>query len=235
MVKVRYGVADYPLTRIDTLTYRIVASRYPAISLYDRVASQAQFDVLYAVESLTNNRLRDELGIVEMVNPEDRVYGPGATFIMASFTHPPVNGMGGRFNRDFGVYYCAKQRDVAVSESCYHRSKLLREAGFARETLDMRVIRAYLGPVTLTDITAVDDGRLYDSNNYTAGHQLGTALHAANSYGLTYRSVRADGVCFGVFRPLALTNALHWAYLRFHYEDGAITRVDEINGEAGTD
>ncbi len=33
--------------------------------------------MLYAVESLTNPRLRDEVGDIHLVSPEDRVYGDG--------------------------------------------------------------------------------------------------------------------------------------------------------------
>ena len=46
---------------------RIVPTRYPTIYLYDRVASAEDFDALYALEALTNDRIRDEQGEVALV------------------------------------------------------------------------------------------------------------------------------------------------------------------------
>ena len=43
---------------------RIVPTRYPAINLFDRVADADDFDALYALEAMTNERSRDELGDV---------------------------------------------------------------------------------------------------------------------------------------------------------------------------
>ena len=59
--------------------------------------------MLHVVESLTNPGLRNEVGDVRLVRPQDRMYGDGASWIMAAFVRPPVDGRGGRFNRDFGV------------------------------------------------------------------------------------------------------------------------------------
>ena len=113
------------MTDIDTLScgeangpvYRIIPSRNPRICLFERVFSPQDWDEFYAVESLTNPRLRDEVGDIHLVPPEDRLYGDGASWIMAALTHPPADGRGGRFNRDFGVCYCAADEAVAIGES----------------------------------------------------------------------------------------------------------------------
>lgn len=101
------GIDTLLSSEVNAPVYRAILSRYPQIHLFERVSSPQDWDVLYAVESLTNPRLRDEVGDIRLVPPEDRVYGDGASWIMAAFTHPPVDGRGGRFNRDFGIYYCA--------------------------------------------------------------------------------------------------------------------------------
>jgi len=100
-------IKDLPSSEVNEPVYQVILSRYPQIDLFERVSSPEDWDVLYAVESLTNPRLRDEAGDIRLVPPEDRVYGDGAYWIMAAFTHPPVDGRGGRFNRDFGIYCCA--------------------------------------------------------------------------------------------------------------------------------
>src|SRR5690606_25742151 len=217
-------------SRIDTSVYRVILARYPQVHLFERVASPQDWELLYAVESLTNPRLRDEVGDIRLVPPQDRVYGDGASWIMASFTHPPVDGRGGRFNRDFGIYYCAADESVAIAESSFHRALFLRESRIEKATQEMRVIRAQLGPTTLHDIRRLKGHAVYHPDDYSEGQQLGDALRAVKSFGLRYQSVRAKGECYGVMRPRALSDAVHWRYLRYHYEHGKIIRVEPKGG-----
>lgn len=219
-----------PGSDIDEPVYRIILSRYPQIDLFERVSNPQDWEVLYAVESLTNPRLRDEVGDIRLVAPEDRVYGDGASWIMAAFTHPPVDGRGGRFNRDFGIYYCATDEAVAIAESSLHRARFLLESRIEQTTQEMRVIRAQLGQVNLHDVRHLAGHAIYDSNDYGAAQQLGYALRDANSFGVHYQSVRADGECYGVLRPKALSDAIHWRYLRYHYDQGSIVEVESLDG-----
>ena len=186
--------------------------------------------MLYAVESLTNPRLRDEVGDIRLIPPEDRVYGDGASWIMAAFTHPPVDVRGGRFNRDFGIYYCAADEAVAIAESSHHRVRFLRESRIDKTTQEMRVIRAQLGPVTLHDIRYLAGHAIYHPDDYGEAQQFGYALRKAKSFGVHCQSVRAKGECYGVMRARALSDAIHWRYLRYHYDQGAITDVESIDG-----
>lgn len=221
-------IAALPACRVNEHVYRVISSRYPQISLFERVSGPEQWNVLYAVESLTNLRLRDEVGDIRLVAPEDRVYGDGASWIMAAFTHPPVDGRGGRFNKDFGIYYCSADESVAVAESAYHRARFLRDSHIEQLMLEMRMIRALLGPVDLHDLRHLEGDAIYDPDDYTEAQQLGYALREAGSYGVHYRSVRADGECFGVMRPKALSDAIHWRYLRFHFQQGSIIGVETV-------
>lgn len=145
-------IATLPSSEVNEPVYRVILSCYPQISLFERVSSSSDWDVLYAVESLTNPRLRDEVGDIRLVSPEDRVYGDGASWIMAAFTHPPVDGRGGRFNRDSGIYYYAADEAVVIAESSFHRARFLRESRIEQTTQELRVIRAQLGPITLHDV-----------------------------------------------------------------------------------
>ncbi len=222
-------IDSLPGSVVDRPVYRVILARYPQVSLFERVAGPADWDVLYAVESLTNPRLRDEVGDIRLVPLEDRVYGDGASWIMASFTHPPVDGRGGRFNRDFGIYYCAAKESVAVAESAFHRARFLRESRIDKATQEMRVIRAQLGPVQLHDLRQLAGQAIYDPVDYRQAQQLGYALRGANSYGVHYQSVRADGECYGVMRPRALADANHCRYLRYHYKQGAIVEVEAMD------
>lgn len=220
-----------PLLEVDEPVYRIILSRYPQINLFERVSSPEQKDVLYQVESLTNPRLRDEVGDIQLVSPGDRVYGNGASWIMASFTHPPVDGRGGRFNRDFGIYYCSNDESVAQVESAFHRARFLKESRINQTTQEMRVIRANLGPIPIHDLTGFQGDAIYDPEDYSAAQQLGYTLRDINSFGVQYCSVRADGTCYGIMRPNALSDSIHLRYLRYHFDQGEIVHIENLNGE----
>lgn len=221
-------IDSLPYSEVNEPVYRVILSRYPQVDLFERVSSPQHWDVLYAVESLTNPRLRDEVGDIRLVPPEDRVYGDGASWIMATFTHPPVDGIGGRFNRDFGVYYCAADESVAVTESSFHRARFLRQSRIDQTTQEMRVIRAHLGAVTMHDVRHLGGHAIYHPEDYAEAQQLGHALRDAKSFGVHYRSVRVRGECYGVMRAKALADAIHWRYLRYHYDQGAIVRVESL-------
>ncbi len=218
-----------PRSDVNEPVYRIILSRYPQISLFEHVASAKDWEVLYAVESLTNPRLRDQVGDIRLVPPADRVYGDGASWIMAAFTHPPVDGRGGRFNRDFGTYYCTADEAVAIAETSFHRARFLRESRIEQTTQEMRVIRARLGPVALHDVRQLAGHAIYDPDDYGEAQHTGDALRAAKSYGVHYRSVRAKGECYGVMRPNAISDAIHWRYLRYHYKKGSIVKVEPLD------
>ena len=221
-----------PGSDVDEPVYRVILSRYPQIDLFERVSNPQDWEVLYAVESLTNPRLRDEVGDIRLVAPEDRVYGDGASWIMAAFTHPPVDGRGGRFNRDFGIYYCAADESIAIAESAFHRARFLRESRIDKTTQDMRVLRAQLGATTLYDLRQLTGHAIYHPDDYSEAQQIGYRLRDAKSYGVHYQSVRADGECYGVLRPKALSDAIHWRYLRYHYDQGSIVEVESLDGGA---
>ncbi len=226
--------ATLPISEVSERVYRVILSCYPRIDLFERVSKPEEWDVLYAVESLTNPRLRDEVGDIRLVAAEDRVYGDGASWIMAAFTHPPVDGRGGRFNKDFGVYYCSPAEAVSIAESSFHRARFLRESRIEAATQDMRVIRAHLGPSSLHDVRHLAGAAIYDPDDYTESQRLGSALRGTNSFGVHYRSVRTDGECFGVMRPRILSDAIHWRYLRYHYRKGEIVEVESLGGSVGS-
>ena len=223
------AVDDLPMSEVNEPVYRIILSRYPQVDLFERVSNSEDWDVLYTVESLTNPRLRDEVGDIRLVPPEDRVYGDGASWIMAAFTHPPVDGRGGRFNRDFGIYYCAADESVAIAESSFHRARFLRESRIEQTTQDMRVLRAQLTS-SLHDVRQLTGQRIYHPDDYGEAQQLGYALRDAKSHGVHYQSVRVQGQYYGVMRPRALSDAIHWRYLRYHYDQGAIVKVEPLDG-----
>lgn len=207
---------------------RIIPTRYPAISLFDRVADAADFDALYALEAMTNERLRDELGEIERVAPEDRVFGPGSGPIMAAFTH--VNTLGSRFSDGgYGVFYAARERATAVAETRYHHARFLAATQQPPMHLPMRLYHVAID-ARLHDLRPPDaaDPAVHDPDDYGAARALGRRLLQAGSGGVAYRSVRhPGGECAGLFRPRGASRCLHAAYLLYAWNGQGFTDVYE--------
>lgn len=207
---------------------RIVPTRHPTVYLYDRVADAADFDALYALEALTNERLRDEAGEVERVPREDRVFGPGSGPIMAAFTH--VNPLGSRFSAGaYGVFYAARERATAVAETRHHHARFLAATGEGPLHLPMRLYTVAID-ARLHDLRppgAVADA-VYDTADYGAARALAATLHAAGSHGVVYRSVRhAGGQCAGLFRPRGASSCHAKAVLLYAWNGHEFTDVYE--------
>lgn len=207
---------------------RIVPTRYPAITLFDRVADAADFDALYALEAMTNERRRDELGQIERVPKAQRLYGPGSGPIMAAFTH--VNVLGSRFSDgSYGVFYAARERATAVAETRHHHARFLAATNEGAMHLPMRLYTVAID-ARLHDLRppGVVDEAIYHPDDYAAAQALGRKLHGAGSGGVAYRSVRqARGQCAGLFRPTGASGCVHAAYLLYAWDGARFTDVYE--------
>jgi len=216
-----------PVSRIVwSPTVRLVPSRYPPVSLFDRVADATDFDALYELEGMTNDRLRDEVGEIRLVRPEDRIFGPGSTPIMAAFTHP--NPLGSRFSDgSYGVYYAARELDTAIAEVRHHLAIFYRYTREAPLQTDMRTYYADVD-AEMHDIRGMQTSlpEMYDAEDYAASQALGLRLRAAGSAGIAYSSVRhAGGECAAIFKPSALKPAIQGPHFRFDWDGTAFTHI----------
>ncbi|HET9865243.1 MAG TPA: RES family NAD+ phosphorylase [Steroidobacteraceae bacterium] len=209
--------------------HRIVASRLPTIHLFERVADPADWEALYKLESMTNPRLRNEVGELSLVPVADRVSGPNASVIMAPFTH--LSPQGTRFtDGHFGAYYAAESLDTAVAETRFHRENFLRATSQPPMELEMR---CYLADVAceLHDLRGrrAELRDVYDPASYAASQKLGRELRNAGSNGIAFESVRrAGGECVAVFRPRLIQNVRQSVHLRYAWDGSAISRVYEM-------
>lgn len=216
--------------------YRIIASRFPPISLFEKVADPEDLEAIYLIEAMTNDRLRDEAGDLSLVPPEDRVSGPGSSPIMAAFTH--LNPVGDRFtDGSYGVFYAGSTIDTAVAETKYHRAAFMAATSEPAQELDMRVYAVDL-VADLHDIRGMRTGspELYHPSAYSASQLLAAELRAAGSDGIVYQSVRFDGgECAAVFRPRLLGNCRQERHLCYVWDGTRIATVYEKRafGEAG--
>jgi hypothetical protein len=208
--------------------YRTIPSRFPPINLFERVTDPADLETVLDIESMTNDRLRNEVGSLNLVPPEDRISGPGTSPIMAAFTHLPPYGS--RFtDGSFGVFYAGRTLETAIAETKYHREAFLRATSEPRIELDMRVYAVDLDAV-LHDIRGMRDTMLgiYDQTSYTASQALAIEIRNSGSSGVAYDSVRKPGgECVAIFKPRVLSNCRQERHLTYVWDGSSISIVYE--------
>jgi hypothetical protein len=206
--------------------YRIINSRYPPIALFERIADPADWETLYALEQLTNPRLREEWGEIAIVPTGERVSGPGASWIMAAFTHRSVS----RFSDgSFGVYYAARSLETAVHETAFHFGRFLAKTSEPRGTqLQLRTLISEGLDVQLHELRLGFD-ELHDPDSYLASQRAGAALRASSANGVVFRSVRHEGgECLGIFRPKAIPIPVQGPHLQYHFDGSRVDRWFQI-------
>lgn len=196
---------DLPLFQVRAeKTCRIIPTLYPPLDLFERLAPPEDWEALIEIESMTNDRLRDQAGEISLIPLSERASGPGATTIIAAFSHPGPS----RFSDgSYGVYYAALDLETAIFESAVSRGRFFADSAEPPTIVQMRV---HHGTV---------NGQLHDvrggwpevhaPDDHTSARALGARLRTEGSFGLIYDSVRRKiGECIAVFRPSILANQL---------------------------
>jgi len=207
--------------------WRIIASRYPPIDLFERVSSNpAVWDALIVLEQATNPRVRDEIGEIRLVPPERRVHGPNASWVMAASTH--LNPKGSRFSDGtWGVYYAANRMKTAIAETVHHFARFAADANDPPRREDMRVL---VGSIAhsfhdVDTLSSTQRDAVIDPNSYDAGQALARALRASGSSGLVYPSVRDPiGRCAAAFWPDAVGVPIQERHLQYDWDGTRVGR-----------
>jgi RES domain-containing protein len=217
-----------PVKRIRwSRAWRIVPSRFPPIGVYDRIADPTDLEALSAIEALTNPRLREEAGALQLVPREHRLSGPGATPVMAAFTH--LNPQGSRFSDgSWGVFYAAHDIATAVEETVYHREQFLAATAEAACDLEMRCYRTSVDS-KLYDIRG-GWASAHDPDSYVASVALARELRALDANGIVYDSARHHGgECLAAFYPDVVAPCVQAQHLIYHWDGQRIAQVLEVS------
>jgi len=205
--------------------YRIIPSKYPPVNFFENLVDLDLMDEAYYIESLTNDRLRQEAGEISLVPAEDRISGPGSTPVMAAFTHI---GFRSRFSDgDFGIYYASDSQETAVAETSHHQAIFLGCTNEKPGEIDMRV---YIGEVNkpMHDIRSSAYDFLYDPDDWKLPQAFGLEMRQSKSWGLVYRSVRySGGECIAAFRPQAISTPIQGPHLSYYWDGKTIADVFE--------
>lgn len=206
---------------------RIIASRYPPIDLFERVSPDPEvWEALIAAEQSVNPRMRDEAGEIHLVAPEERVAGPGASDVMACFTH--LNPKGSRFSgQRAGAYYAGREFETALRETAYHFGRFAADSNDLPRYETMRVLVGSID-ARLHDVGSMparERAAVLNPDSYAASQFLAQQLRDGGSNGVVYSSVRnAGGQCVAVFRPRAVGIPVPTKHLRYHWDGTRVAR-----------
>jgi hypothetical protein len=227
-----HNVDGVPSRRVNwRQTFRLVPSRFPPIDLFERVSTSADWQLLYELEGITNPRLRDEVGNIQLVPPERRVSGPNASIVMAPFTHCSKLRPSRFTDGSFGVYYAGHTFKTALLEVAYHMGR------FHAATRDPAIngtYRTYKGSIRsdMHDLGGAEYAHFLrpDPATYDGSQKFAKALREANSNGLVYPSVRhRGGECIAAFWPNVVSLPTQGPHVELQWDGRTISGWFEHN------
>jgi len=207
--------------------YRLVNSKFPPESLFDDVADADEFEAIYAIQAMTNPRIQDEIGNLNLIPKSEIPFGiDGVNYVTAPFTH--TNQEGSRFSDGaFGMLYIADKLETAIAETRHHQEKTFNNIeGLHFDSITMRGIVVVLSG-NVVDCTANEE--IHHPEDYSHSRALGHQLRKEGELGIKYNSVRLpDSTCWGLFSPKTVQSAIQSKHYEFIYDGTAITHVREV-------
>lgn len=202
---------------ITKKTHRLIPSKFPPVQLFDWAETKEELEQIAALEGLTNPRIKDDLGDINLVPKDEWIGGEGTTPIMAAFTHI---GFESRFSDgSYGVYYAADSIETAIKETLFHRERFYRASNEIACSISMRQYITYVVK-PLIELNHENHPECFNSDplNYSQSQKIAQELKSKNEWGIYYPSVRDDnGVCVAILRPRALkhpvTQGGHYKYM----------------------
>jgi hypothetical protein len=210
---------------------RIIRSIYPPIDLFEDIADPADWPLLISAEQKTNPRLMETIGNLDLVPAARRVAGPGATYLMAPFTHVSVDRPSRFTDGSFGVLYAGNSFEVALFETIHHQGRFMaRTNESAGWTSQFREIALDID-AKLHDLRGRDPAHraALDPDDYAESQDLGARLRVGGSDGLVYPSLRSKGgECVGLFYPNCATNPIQGRHLDYHWDGVRVDLVRDL-------
>lgn len=169
--------------------------------------------------------------MLDLVPTGRRVSGPGASLVMAPFTHASTDRPSRFSDGSFGVYYAGDSVEVALFETIYHHGQFMAATDEAAGwTSDFREL---VGSVDADLHDVIDKSKfpsLYEPEDYSASQALAISLRTGDSDGLVYQSVRyPEGMAIALFWPDVAgipTQGKHFSY----YWDGAtVSQIRDLS------
>ncbi len=211
---------------------RIQSSRYPPIDIFEDLLEPGEWAAAIRLESLTNSRIAESIGNLDLVPEHRRVSGPGASLLMAPFTHVSEDQPGRFHDGSFGACYLAQTFETAMAETAYHYGRFFAATQQAPGWFSQyREYRFTIDHVFHDIRNASSFNNCHQPDDWSASQQLARTLRASASSGIAYHSVRHEGGdCLAVFWPDVMKVPVPARPLSYHF-DGQT--VDLVRDDAG--
>jgi hypothetical protein len=214
---------------------RIIRSVYPPIDLFEDIADPADWPLLISAEQKTNPRLMETIGNIDLVPPERRVGGPGASYLMAPFTHVSTDRPSRFSDGSYGVLYVGDRFEVALVETTHHHARFMARTneppGWASQFREI-VLNVQ---ASLHDLRGGDPAHApaLDTNSYSESQPLASGMRGSRSDGIVYPSVRySGGECVGLFYPDLASGPTQGRHLDYHWDGNRVDLYrDAASGE----
>ncbi len=214
----------------NQVAYRLINSKYPPIDIFDDVADATEFEALFAIQQLTNPRLQNQMGNLNLLPTEQIPFGiAGCSYAYAPFTH--INPDGSRFSDgSFGVLYLADKIDTAISEVLYHQHKTWRNISELHyDNIVMRGLK-FIFSTDLIDLSSDADEAIHHTDDYTVARIVGNKCNKhyyrqeSKEAGIQYNSVRKPGAtCWALMSPKSITSVVQASHYEFIYDAQALS------------
>jgi hypothetical protein len=228
-------VIDIGAIRVSEISWRgsvrIIRSIFPPIDLFEDIADPADWPLIISAEQKTNPRLMETIGNLDLVPEKRRVAGPGASYLMAPFTHVSTDRPSRFSDGTFGVLYVGNSFEVALFETIHHHGQFMaRTKEPAGWTSQFREIVLDVN-AQLHDLRSKDGSwELLLPDDYRASQALGSQLRATGSDGVIYPSVRyPGGECVGLFYPDCAANPVQGRHLDYHWNGTTVDLYRDAN------
>lgn len=214
---------------------RIIRSLFPPIDLFEDVADPADWPLLMSAEQKTNPRVMETIGTLDLVPAARRVGGPGASYLMAPFTHVSPDRPSRFTGGAYGVLYAADHFPTALAETIHHHERFMaRTAEAAGWTSQFReiVLDVALQAHDLRGDTALFAEALRP-DSHAASQALAANLRAGGAEGIAYPSCRQPGgECVALFYPDLASNPTQGRHLDYHWDGARVDFYREVGSGA---
>ena len=211
---------------------RIVRTLHPPIDLFEDVADPEDWPLLIAAEMKTNPRLAETIGKLDLVPPDRRVSGPGASYLMAPFTHVSPERPSRFSDGQFGVLYLGRSFETALAETIHHHEVFMTTTNqMPGWTSQFRELLIDVDGM-LRDIRGEksDFSMFLSPSDYTKAQNLSALLRNSGTDGIVYPSVRdPGGECAALFHPNLASNVIQGRHLDYHWNGERVDLVREIS------
>lgn len=208
---------------------RLIESKYPPIDLFEDIADPENWELLAAAEAKTDPRIAETIGNLDLVPAHRRVAGPGASYVMAPFTHCSADRPGRFHDGRFGAYYAAGDFETALAEVTHHQAQRLLDS--RDEPGWISDMRELVGAVKAELIDIRSDGfeDLLAPEDYGPSQAFARANRDAGKNGIVYPSVRnPGGECIAAFWPDVISKPIQGRHFRYHWDGRHIDMIHDL-------